>query len=218
MNGLILSAILLFIGHYLSAQTKIKEGVVTYTVQWTLPEQMQAMYGNLPTEVKVYFKGDSSSLKSESQLFTSTSILNINKDYERVLLNLPNMGKKLSVILTPEDQKKMQANMPQLTLKAATETKTVIGYKAQKYNVNEKKSNQNSIAWFTKDVEIAPNSLSRFYAKSYGFPVEFSSFLSGITIKATVKEIKQGRVPAGIFSAPKDYEEITLDQLMQMTP
>lgn len=208
---------LLVLTNFLFAQTKIKEGVVTYKVQWTLPENMEALAANLPTEIKVYFKGDSSSLKSETNMFSSTSILNINKEYERMLLSIPIFGKKVSVIFTPEDHEKMKEQMPELSLKAGTETKTVSGYKALKYEVTEEKSNQVSTAWFTKDVEIAPNSLSRFYNKSFGFPVEFISFLSGITVQAIVKEIKSGPVPKGIFTASDDYEEITLEEFMQMS-
>jgi hypothetical protein len=41
--------------------------------------------------------------------------------------------------------------------------------------------------------------------------------MNGITVKAKVKEVKPGPVPSGSFTASKDYEEITLDQLMQMS-
>ena len=107
-------------------------------------------------------------------------------------------------------------NLPELTVKAGTETKMLSGYNVQKHEVNEKKTNSNSEAWFTKDVEITPNSLSRFFGKEYGFPVEFTSYMNGLTVRAKVKEIASGTVPAGSFSASKDYEEISLDQLMQM--
>lgn len=220
MKRITLGMALLLCGSMLLAQTpakKIAEGIITYSVEWQLPENMQSMAANFPNEMTVYFKGDSSSLKTESQMYTSTSILNTKSEYERMLLDIPMMGKKLSVIFTPADQEKILDKMPELTLKAGTETKELAGYKAQKYEVNEKKSNQNYEAWFTKDVEVTPNTLSRFYDKSYGFPVEFSSFMNAITVKAKVKEVKSGPVPAGSFTATKDYEEITLDQLMQMS-
>ena len=222
MKKLILNVALLLIGTGLFAQSvpaggkKIAEGTLTYTVEWKLPEQLQAMASNFPTELKVYFKGDSSSLKTESQMFNSTSIMNVSKEYERLLLDIPMMGKKFSVIFSPADQEKMQANMPDLTLKASTETKTVAGFNATKYDVIEKKTGQGSVAWFTKDVEVTPNSLTRFYNINYGFPVEFTSFMNGISVKAILKDIKTAAVPAGSFNASKDYEEINFDQLMQM--
>lgn len=217
MKKIILSLALLLIGTIVFAQSnKIAEGIIIYSVEWKLPEQMQAMASSFPAEIKVYFKGDSSSLKTESAIYSSTNIINFNKEYERLLLNIPMMGKKFSVIFSPADQERIAANLPELIIKPGTETKKIAGYTAMKHEVNEKKSNQNSEAWFTKDVEITPNSLSRFYAKEYGFPLEFTSYMNGLSVNAVVKEITQGPVPAGTFSATKDYEEITLDQLMQM--
>lgn len=219
MKKIILSLALLLVGTGMYAQTlsgKVNEGTIVYSVEWKLPEQMQAMAASMPTELTVYFKGDSSSLKSESAMYSSTNILNTSKDYERLLLDIPMMGKKLSVVFTPADQEMMAENMPNLTVKEGTETKTIVGFNALKHEVNESKSNENSEAWFTKDIEIAPNSLSRFFKSSYGIPLEFVSYMNGISVKATVKEIKAGTVPSGSFSASKDFEEITFEQLMQM--
>lgn len=196
--------------------SKINEGIITYTVEWKLPQQMQAMAANFPKELTVYFKGDSSSLKTQSPMYSSTNILNLKKDYERLLLDIPIAGKKISVRFTPEDQDQMQANMPDLTGKASSETKTIAGYTALKYEMTEKKSNQNFEAWFTKDAEIIPNSLSRFFDQNLGFPLEFTTFMNGLSLKAIVKEVKSTPVPAGSFSASADYEEITFQQLMQM--
>lgn len=196
--------------------SKINEGIITYTVEWKLPQQMQAMAANFPKELTVYFKGDSSSLKTQSPMYSSTNILNLKKDYERLLLDIPMAGKKISVRFTPEDLDQMQANMPELTSKPGSETKSIAGYTALKYEMTESKSNQNFEAWFTKDAEIIPNSLSRFFDQSLGFPLEFTTFMNGLSLKAVVKEIKSTTVPAGSFSASADYEEMTFQQLMQM--
>lgn len=224
MKRIFLSLALLLVGTGIFAQSsnsvlsgKVNEGTIVYSVEWKLPEQMQAMAASMPTELTVYFKGDSSSLKSESAMYSSINILNVSKDYERLLLTIPMMGKKLSVVFSPADQEIMAENMPKMTLKESSETKTIAGFKTLKHDVNESKSNENSEAWFTKDIEIAQNSLSRFFNKSHGVPLEFVSYMNGIGVKATVKEIKAGTVPAGSFAASKDFEEITFEQLMQMT-
>jgi hypothetical protein len=198
------------------AQQKINEGLITYSISWNVPPQAQAMATSLPTELNVYFRGDSSSMKVESQMFSTQTIMNLNKEYERMLLDIPMMGKKFSVIFSPADQEKMADMMPQMTLTGSTESKNVLGYNALKYSVSESKTNSNFDVWFTKDVEVTGNPLSRFYDKSYGFPLEFTSFQNGMSLRATVKEVKAMPVPVGTFSASKDFEEISLDQLMQM--
>lgn len=219
MKRLIFTAAMLLMGAGVFAQggKKLSEGTLTYAVEWKLPESLQAMASNFPTELKVYFKGDSSSLKTESAMYSSTNIMNLSKEYERLLLDIPMMNKKFSVVFTPADQDKIAANMPDLLVKAGTETKTVSGYNATKHDVTEKKSNQLSTAWFTKDVEISTqNPLTRYYNKSYGFPVEFTTYMNGISVKATLKEVNTAAVPAGSFSAGKGYEEITFEQLTQL--
>ena len=199
-----------------NAQQKITEGVVVYTLSWNVPEQAQAMASSLPTEVQVFFKGDSSSMKMESQFFSSQSILNTKKEYERMLLDIPMMSKKYSVIFTPADQEMLADKYPQMSFKPSTESKVLNGYKASKFEVYESKTDIKFDVWFTKDIDVVANPLSRFYEPSYGFPLEFTSFQNGLSVKASVKEIQKTSVPAGMFSAGKDYEEMTLTQLMQM--
>ena len=199
-----------------NAQQKISEGVVVYTLSWNVPEQAQAMAASLPTEIQVYFKGDSSSMKMESQFFSSQSILNTKKEYERMLLDIPMMSKKYSVIFTPADQEMLADKYPQMSFKPSTESKVLNGYKASKFEVYEGKTNTKFNVWFTKEVDITANPLSRFYEPSYGFPLEFTSFQNGMSVRASVKEIQKTSVPAGVFSASKDYEEFSYAELEQM--
>ena len=217
MKRILFLATLIISASAVFAQTKINEGSVTYSVEYDLPEQMKAFGSNFPKELKIYFKGDSASMQTKTPMFVSTSIINTKKEYDRILMDLPMMNKKFSVILTPADQENMQDKMPQLTLKATTETKKIGEYNTLKYDVLETKSNKTFSAWLTKDVDLVANPLTRFYDKAYGIPLEFTTYvMSGIVTKATLKEIKAETVPAGTFTATKDFEEITMDQFMQM--
>ncbi len=209
-------ALLLLAITQVNAQQKITEGIVVYNLSWNVPAQAQAMAASLPTEVQVYFKGDSSSMKMESQFFSMQSILNTKKEYERLLLDIPMISKKYSVVFTPADQEIEADKYPQMSLKPSTESKILNGYKAFKFEVSEGKTNTKFDVWFTKDIEVVANPLSRFYEPSYGFPVEFISFQNGFSVKASVKEIQKTSVPAGVFSASKDYEDFTYGQLEQM--
>jgi len=199
------------------AQNKIDEGSLTYAVQWTLPPNAPAqMASMLPTEMKVVFKGDSSATLATSKMSSSSTILNPKTEYARLLLDIPMMSKKFSIVFTPADQEEMKAQFPEYELTPGTESKTITGYKAQKYVVKDKKSGSTFDAWFTKDIDVVQNSLSNLFDRSYGFPLEFNTVQNGMGIKAVVKEVKTEKVPAGSFSATGDYEEITFDQLKSM--
>jgi len=216
MKKLLLSALIGLVSTAGFAQKKLAEGTITYKVEWQPSPQMQQMAAMFPSEITVYFKGDSSATILKTAFSTNNNILNSKTEYQRLLIDAPMRNKKLSVILTPDDQEQMKEFGPSFTVTAGSETKTVNGYSAQKYTITEKKSGKTFDSWFTKDVSVNPNSLTQFFDAGVGFPLEFQSFLSGMGAKATVKEIKEGKVPAGIFSATKDYEEITFAQLISM--
>ncbi|HEY1024227.1 MAG TPA: hypothetical protein VGE26_03625 [Sphingobacteriaceae bacterium] len=216
MKRLFLCLALIVSGSLVFAQNKISEGTITYDVEWQLPEQMQPYAAMFPKEVKVFFQGDSASWKNENQMSATTTITNVKAEFTRLLLDIPMMGKKFAVTFTPADVEKMADKMPEFVLTEGTETKTIAGYNAKKYSAEEKKSGSKSEAWFTKEVEIPQNSFNQFFDAKYGFPVEFNTFANGLGLKAKVKEVKAGAVPAGVFSTGKDYETMSLEQLMQM--
>ncbi|MXV52215.1 DUF4412 domain-containing protein [Pedobacter sp. HMF7647] len=216
MKKIILSLIAIAFSAGVFAQTPINEGTITYTVEWEVPAQMQQMASMFPKELTVYFKGDSSVVNQKSQMSTSNVIMNSKTDFVRLLLDIPMMSKKYVINFTPADLEEMKEKWPEYELKAGTETQTIAGYKATKYTITEKKSNKTSEGWFTKDIATPANSLTQFFDKSNGVPLKFDSFQSGLAIHATVKEIKQGAIPAGAFATPAGYETITFDQLKGM--
>ncbi|WP_207423386.1 hypothetical protein [Desertivirga brevis] len=216
MKKLILGAVIGLISTASFAQKKFSEGTITYKVEWQPAPQMQQMAAMFPTELTVYFKGDSTATVSKSSFSNTNTILNPKTEYQRLLIDVPMRNKKYSVILTPDDVEQMKEFGPEFKVTPANETKTVNGFTAQKYTISEKKSGKSFDSWFTKDVDVSANSLTQFFDKTLGFPLEFQSFQSGMGVKATVKEIKEGKVPAGTFSATKDYEEITFAQLIAM--
>lgn len=216
MRKIILSASFALMVTLGFAQKKIAEGSITYQVQYDLPANMQQMKAMFPNEITVYFKGDSSSSQNKTAMASTTFILNPKTEFQRLLLDIPMMSKKYSVRFTPDDMETMKENFPELTFTEGTETKTLASYTGKKYTVTEKKSGKTHEAFFTKDIEIPANSFTQYFDKSYGFPLEFTTYQQGMTIKAMVKDIKEGKVPAGSFSASNDYEEITYAQLQGM--
>lgn len=216
MKTIFLSAALTFTTFLGFSQKKISEGIITYSVEWQPTPQMQQRAAMFPSELTVYFKNDSSATISKSAMVNMNTILNSKTEYVRLLIDIPMRNQKLSVIFTPDNVEAMKENWPEFSLTATAETKIIGGYNAQKYSVKEKKSGKSSEAWFTKDIETAQNSLNQYFDKTYGFPLQFDSFQSGILLKATFKELKEVAVPAGSFSASKEYQEITFERLMSM--
>ncbi len=218
MKKLILCACFTLLCTIALAQTKVKEGTITYTAEYTMPTGMEGMASSLPKELTVYFKGDSAVSMQKMGMANINMITNKKTDYMRLLLDIPVANKKFSVKFTPADQEVMSDKFPDYAGTAGTETKTIGAYKTQKYTLKDKKTGTDTEGWFTKDIEIAPNSFTMLYDQSYGVPVQFTSQQNGVSMKLTIKEIKEGQVPVGVFAAGKDYEEITFQQLQAMSP
>jgi len=215
MKKIILSASLALLTTLGFSQKKIAEGSITYKVEYDLPANMQQMKAMLPKEVTVYFKGDSTSSQNKNPMANTNFIMNPKTEFQRLLLDIPMMNKKYSVRFTPDDLETMKESFPELTFTAGTEIKTIASYTGKKYTVTDK-AGKTSEAFFTKEIDIPSNSFTQYFDKSYGFPLEFVTYQQGMTLKAAVKEIKEEKVPAGVFSATKDYEEITSAQLQGM--
>ena len=198
------------------AQKIISEGVITYKVEWMPPPAAQQMASMFPKELQVQFRADSSAVDTKTNFFSNRVIMNEKTEYLRLLVDMSMANKKYSVIFTPDDREQMQERSPEFETTATTETKLISGYQAVKYKVKEKKSGQTFDAWFTKDIRVVDNPLTAFYDKNLGVPLDFQSAASGMPVKATVISINESKVPAGIFGASKEYQEITFAELMGM--
>lgn len=215
MKKIILSAALAVLSTIGFAQKKIAEGSIVYSVEYDLPANMQQMKAMLPTEVTVYFKGDSTSTLNKTPMSTANFILNPKTEFQRLLLEIPMMNKKYSVRFTPADVETMAESFPELTFTESSETKTIASFNGKKYTVKDN-AGKSSEAVFTKDIEIPANSFTQFFDTSYGFPLAFTTYQQGMSVKAVVKEVKEMKVPAGSFSGGKEYEEITIAQLQAL--
>ncbi|MXV15534.1 hypothetical protein [Hufsiella ginkgonis] len=215
MKKIILSALAFVFATAAFAQEKIKEGTIIYTVEYQLPDAMKPYASFFPREATVYFKGDSAKSVQVSTRSTTSVITDINASFMRLLLEAG--VKKVYVSFTPAQQEEGLMALPEYAYTAGTETKTIGGYKALKYDQKNKKTGVSSEAWFTKDVSVVQNSLTAQIDESLGLPLVFTAAqANGLTIKVTFKELKAGPVAAGTFSTPKDFQSIAIQDLTKI--
>jgi hypothetical protein len=200
-----------------NAQKKIAEGTVTYTVNFELPADKQQFASMLPKEITSYFRGDSTASSLQQGPATIKSIQDYKTNYQSILIDVPAASKKIAVVLKPADIEQMEATDPKLTPTAGTEKQTIAGYNCTKVTATDPKSGTKYDVWITKDIDIVPNSLSRLVSTFGGVPVKFVTFNQGIKVDAEIKEIKEITVPKGYFSASKDYESMSMEDLKAMT-
>lgn len=200
-----------------NAQKKITEGTITYAVSFELPADKQQYASMMPKEIITYFRGDSTASTVQQGPATIKNVQDYKTNYQSLLIDVPVASKKIAVVLTPADIEQIEAANPKLTPTPADEKETIAGYNCTKVTATDAKSGLKYDIWVTKDIDIVPNSMSKVVSDFGGVPVKFVTFNQGIKINAEIKEIKEAAVPQGFFSASKDYQTMSMDDLKAMT-
>jgi hypothetical protein len=193
---------------------KIKQGSISYTIEYQLPDSLNKYLAYLPKSAMVYFKGDSA-VSIQQQNDESTTVITYKpSDFMRVLLR--SSAKKYVIDYNKAEQAEESPARKGYSYMAASETKNIAGHQALKYALTDKATGETGEAWFTKELSLVPNSLTMTLDTTYGVPMSFIIRQHGMAIKTTIKEIKFEPVPEGIFSTPAGYEHLTPKQLREM--
>ena len=199
------------------AQKIIKEGTVTYAVEYDLPPNQQSMAAMLPSEFKVDFKGDLSKFKMDMGMYSTQVIYNNATKESLSLTEVPMQSKKIAVKMTKEQSEKMQemqSGEQDYEITATTETKKIAGYNSTKYLLKEKSSGAISEVWTTTEIEIPTNTLTSTIKGVKGVPLEFSTNARGMKSKMTFKGIKEEAVTDINMNIPNGFETMKFEDLL----
>lgn len=205
-KAVLMALILTGAGLGASAQKKISEGTITYTISANGQNQ----------DAICSFKGDSAAVAVQNGPASIKTLMNDKTDYFAILVDVPVAQKKFAAVATPADLEKFKDMEPQITATATTETQTIAGYKCTKMNAKDAKSGKTFDVWVTKDIDVPVNSVNKYVSKLGGVPVKFSTVQMGQVAQVEMKSLKEEKVKAGAFGVPADFEKITFEQLMSM--
>lgn len=194
----------------LKAQTKITEGVAVFALEFPtegMDEQYKAM---MPTESKIYFKGDKSRSEMEMSVMTMVSITD-TKDKSLIML-MDVMGKKTAMKTDLSKSKEAEKNYK---VNVTDETKTIAGFKCIKATVTDDEDAKFDV-WFTKEIQGSTSGNMQFkdidgFLMSYEMPVPN---MEG-NMKMECKSVKAEKVSDDKFTIPAGYELKTQEDLMK---
>lgn len=199
------------------AQKAIKEGTITYAVEYDLPANQQSMAAMLPTEYKVIFKGELSKFKLDMGMFATQVIYNDSSKETLSLTDVPMQNKKIAVKMTSQQSQKMremQGGDKDYDIKTTTDTKQIAGYNCNKYIFTDKASGDSMDVWATNDVSVPSNSLSVALKGLKGVPVQFENTARGVKTKLTLKSISEESVGDINMTVPDGYETMSFEDVM----
>lgn len=200
------------------AQKTVKEGTVTYAVEYNLPANQQSMASMLPSEFKVAFKADLSKFRMDMGMYATEVIFNSTTKETLSLTEVPMQNKKIAVKMNKEQSEKikeLQAGGEQdFEVTATTETKKVAGYNCTKYLLKEKNTGEKSEVWATTEIDIPTNPLTSSIIGIKGVPMEFSSNARGMKSKMTFKSISEDAVKEINMTIPDGFETMKFEDLL----
>lgn len=199
------------------AQKTINEGFISYSAEYNLPPDQQMAAAMLPKLYKVYFKGDVSKFTMDLGMMTNKVISDNKNNTGLMLMEIPAANQKIAVKMTPQDKEKQKDKMPDYTLIKTSETKTIGGYKAIKYNAKDKNSDGTIEIWTTTEISSPINNFTEGFKGIEGTPLEFTTDMNGIKAKLSFKEIKAEAVTGLEMTIPAGFTEMTMDDLMSMS-
>ena len=101
------------------------EGKISYSIDYELPEIMEAQRSMLPTEMITYCKKSSSRVEQKTAMGDQIVISNIENGESTLLMNM--MGQKMAIEVGKQSSKE---TTPSITY--SNENKTIAGYKCNK--------------------------------------------------------------------------------------
>ncbi len=199
------------------AQKVIKQGTVTYGVEYNLPADQQSIAALLPKEFEVIFKGDYSKFKMDMGMYATSIILNSSTNEMLTLTDVPMQAKKIAVKMDKDQSERMrelQSGEQNFEVTLTKESKKIAGYNCVKYLLKAKESGTQSEVWTTTEIQIPTNSLTSAIKGVEGVPVEFTQDTRGMKSKMTLKSIDEGAVADIDFQIPTGYEVMDFNTLM----
>lgn len=189
-----------------SQKSKNFEGTITYSISYTdlndMYEQYEAM---LPKEAVVKIKGEFSRIEQAAGMGgNSITIFNRKKNQLVILMNI--MGQKIAVNQDIQNNIKTKINY-------LDGNKKIAGYDCKKAEIitNTKKGEGSKITvYYTEDIKSSYPSDT--FEKLKGFPMEYQIEKEDMTIKYTVNNVKNEKIPASLFQIPEDYKKMTMEE------
>lgn len=214
MKKLIFTA--LAVAGLLTAQAQVKEGCITYSVdfQGLPPEAAGMMKGS---ELKVYFKDKKSRSEFTSAFSSNTTIA----DEASTTTLVDAMGQKYFYKMTKAEMEKESKNSPEPKITYLNDTKTIAGYECKKAVIeakNEKGETQKVDVWYTDKIQSSSAGKQAGQFKNLkGAPLEFSMNQGQFTMQMSATSVSTAPLADSKFVANTEgYTEKTYAEMKAM--
>jgi hypothetical protein len=125
------------------------------------------------------------------------------------------MGSKFKIPMSNDDLKNKKLKDTDYEIEYTNDTKQIAGYTCKKALIKTK-DNDVFMLWYTDAIFPGAYEHTQYGKFQAGCPLEYDMSQNGMRMKLTATKVELGNVSDAVFNIPGDYQEITMDQLMQM--
>jgi GLPGLI family protein len=215
MKKLIFS--LIAVAGLLTTQAQIKEGSITYSVNFEgLPPEYAGMMKG--SELKVYFKDK----KSRSEFVNAFSSNTTISDENNTTTLVDAMGQKYFYKMSKADMEKESKKNPEPKITYLEDKKTIAGYECKKAVLetkNDKGEAQKMDVWYTDKIQSSSGSGRNQgqFKNLKGAPLEFSMNQGQFKMQMTATNVSTSPVADAKFTANTEgYTEKSYAEMKQM--
>ena len=198
---------------------QLTEGHISYKVEITSDNpDMQMLIGMMQgSTMEMYFKDKNT--RSEMKMGTMMTMTTItNETSGQVLMLMNGMGQQNAIKTSLEEMDKDQPEGQKVEVTLVNETKVIEGYTCKKAILTTEEGNE-SVFWYTEEIDVAKKGQSYLNEEVPGFPMQFEINNEGMKMTMTVTKLEKKVEKADqLFkmTIPAGYKEMTLEEMKSM--
>ena len=188
------------------------EGVITYSIDYELPEIMEAQRSMLPSEMNTYCKKKTTRVEQKTAMGDQIVISSTKTGESTLLMNM--MGQKMAIEVGNQKDNKNES-IPSIVY--SQESKTIAGYLCEKatYTVYSKEQ-QDSISMDLYYTTKIPALYNQQFKELKGIPLEYTINTQGMSMTFEATKIESKKLSKSLFNIPREYETISLEEFKKM--
>ncbi len=191
------------------------EGHIFYSVT-PQGEVDASLTAQLPTQVKIYFKGDKTREEKITPMGSVVTLNDITTKVQVVLIDM--MGQKMALKATKEEIEKVLAKIPQGTIVVGSETKKLAGLNCKKIDFTQE--GKTETIFITEELDIPNSNWQTEYKDVPNVILEFVQVIptqdSEIKMLVSATEVKKEKIKAEMFVVPTGYQEMSMSEFKKM--
>ncbi len=210
--------LILLLGFSLPAFAQMKQGTITYDMQFSSDNPDMAMGLSMLTGSKMTTSFMPGKARAEVSMGTFGKTTTITDTKTKKILTLMDMmGSKTATESKMEEEDKEADKTGEIKVETTDETKEIMGYKCTK-SVITMEDGTVMVAWCTKDIVVSTQGQTYYSAQMPGFPMEFEITQQEMTMKFTVTAIDKAKPKKTLFEmkVPEGYKLMTEEELKAM--